>query len=141
MKKITLIVLILLPLLSSAQAFFGIGLGNTANLYTGAKINQAKTGNAVVLSAGIYAPWKSTNTPFMPYAAAGYQAGWFTPAIGIAHHSYSAPAKEFYNKTSGTHLLTSLEIGKDINSGKVYTQIVYSAKVVVVTVGIKYYFN
>jgi hypothetical protein len=57
----------------------------------------------------------------------------------VARHSYTAQAKEFFAKTSGTYLLYSMEVGKDINSGKLYTNFLYTKNLFYFSVGMKVY--
>jgi hypothetical protein len=99
--------LILLSLVCFSQPFISGEAGNRLGLNAGYNYNN------VVLKAGALIPYTTTTTKSnITYASVGYQIGFITPLIGIAHY-HVTKIKTDPIEIKKTVILYSLEIGKD----------------------------
>lgn len=115
MKKSIIIPLILLCFTAFSQPFVSGEAGNRLGLNAGYNYNN------VVLKAGGLIPYTRTTTKSnITYAGLGYQIGFITPVVGIAHY-HTTEFTELHGEVdpkeiSKAVVLYSLEIGKDFTT-------------------------
>jgi hypothetical protein len=109
-KVMCILPFILLSMVCFSQPFLGMEAGNRLGLNAGYDYHN------VVLKAGALIPYTPTTTlSNITYASVGYQIGFITPLIGIAHY-HVTEIKTDPVEIKKTVLIYSLEVGKDFTT-------------------------